>query len=182
MLKNVKIRIIPAILVIIFSLSINIIPANAKADKVIVGGEPFGLKLYCKGVMITHFESFVSSDKNVCPAKSCGLKINDIIIRANNKDIKSNEQLNNIVKKSKGHTINFEILRKNKNLFIKTKPELNSDNNYYIGLWARDSCAGIGTISYYNPENNSYGALGHAICDIDTGSIMPSDNNEYNKI
>jgi stage IV sporulation protein B len=181
MLKNVKTRIIPAILVIILSFSINIIPASAKTDKVIVGGEPFGLKLYCKGVMVTHFESFVSNGKKVCPSKDSGFKINDIITNAENTEIKSNEQLNSIVKNSKGKTINFKVLRKNKRLIIKTKPELNNDNQYYIGLWARDSCAGIGTISYYNPENKSYGALGHAICDIDTGSVIPSDNGEILK-
>lgn len=181
MLKNVNKRIIPTILVIIFSFSISIIPADAKTDKVIIGGEPFGLKLYCKGVMITRFENFVSNNKKICPAKSSGLRINDIIMYADNKRIKSNEQLNNIVKKSKGKNISFKIERNNKNMAIKVKPELNSNKEYYIGVWVRDSCAGIGTISYYNPKNKTYGALGHGICDIDTGAIIPNDQGEILK-
>ena len=36
----------------------------------------------------------------------------------------------------------------------------------------RDSTAGIGTVTYYNPQNNSFAALGHGINDIDTGNIL----------
>ena len=37
----------------------------------------------------------------------------------------------------------------------------------------RDSTAGVGTLTYYDPANSAYGALGHAITDTDTGSILP---------
>lgn len=178
MLKNVKNKIIPFLLVIIISLSISIIPASAKSDKVIIGGEAFGIKLYCKGVMITHFQSFASNGKKICPAKTSGLKTNDIILKADSKIIKSNEQLEEYVKKSKGKIINFNILRNNKKLIIKTKPQLNPENEYYIGVWVRDSCAGIGTISYYSEDKKEYGALGHGICDVDTGGLFQSGKGE----
>ena len=174
MSKNVKNRIMPTILVIIFSVIICIIPVSAKTKEVIIGGEPFGLKLYCKGVMITNFESFLSDGVKVCPAKKSGLKINDIILKANNKEVNTNEQLINIVKNSKGKPVKLSVLRNNNNLYINVKPAYNFNKEYYIGVWVRDSCAGIGTISYYNPDNKTYGALGHGICDIDTGAIMPS--------
>ncbi len=178
MLKNVKKSILTSILVIIISLPICIIPASAKTDKVIIGGEAFGLKLYCKGVMITHFQSFASNGKKICPAKASGLKINDIILKADNIIIKSNEQLEEYIKESKGRIINFQISRNNKKLIIKIKPELNSKKYYYIGVWVRDSCAGIGTISYYSADNKEYGALGHGICDIDTGGLFPNGKGE----
>ena len=181
MLKNVKIRIIPTILVIIFSFSICIIPASAKSRQVIIGGESFGLKLYCKGVMVTHFESFLSNGKNVCPAKDSGIKKNDIILCADSKEVKSNEQIDEIVKNSKGKEINFRVLRYSKIINIKVKPLLNSNGEYYIGLWVRDSCAGLGTISYYDTKNKTYGALGHGICDVDTGGLMPSSKGEVLK-
>lgn len=174
MLKNVKTRILPTILVIIFSIQFFIIPASAKTNEVIIGGESFGLKLYCKGVMITDFENFISDGENVCPAKLAGLKINDIIIKVDNITINSNEQLNNAVKITNGKEVKISALRNNKKININVKPRLNSNKEYYIGVWVRDSCAGIGTISYYNPEEKTYGALGHGICDIDTGAIIPS--------
>lgn len=181
MLKNVKNRIIPTILVIIFSVTISIIPAYAKTDEVILGGDAFGLKLYCKGVMITRFESFTTGSQKICPAKSAGLKVNDIILKANNQTIKSNEQIDKTVKNSNGKTITFYVQRNNNKFSVNVKPRLNSENEYYIGLWVRDSCAGIGTITYFNPQDNSYGALGHGICDMDTGAIIPNDQGEILK-
>lgn len=44
---------------------------------------------------------------------------------------------------------------------------------YLIGAWVRDSCAGIGTITYYDEQNNYFAALGHGICDNDTSYLMP---------
>lgn len=178
MLKNVKKSLMLSILVIIISLQLSIIPATAKSDKVIIGGEAFGIKLYCKGVMITHFQSFASKDKKICPAKMSGLRINDIILKADNRVIKSNEQLEEFIKKSKGKTITFQIARNNKKQNIKIRPQQNEKNNYYIGVWVRDSCAGIGTISYYSADNKKYGALGHGICDIDTGGLFPNGKGE----
>lgn len=178
MLKNVKIRIMPTILVIIFSLSLNIIPASAKSKEVIVGGDAFGLKLYCKGVMITKFEYFISNNKKICPAKTSGMKKGDIIQKVNNKIINSNEELEKEIKNSKGKTLFITAQRNNKPINFKIKPEIDKDNNYHIGLWIKDSCAGIGTITYYDNNKKTYGALGHGICDINTKKIIPNEKGE----
>lgn len=42
-----------------------------------------------------------------------------------------------------------------------------------LGAWVRDSCAGIGTITYYDTDNNYFAALGHGICDNDTNALLP---------
>lgn len=46
------------------------------------------------------------------------------------------------------------------------------------GIWVRDSSAGIGTITFYEPESGSFGGLGHPICDADTGDILPFGSGE----
>lgn len=169
-----KILIFPVIFILAFSL--NGIPVSAKSETVIIGGEVFGLKLYCKGVMVTGFEKFVSNGENVCPAKNSGIKENDTITKINGKAISSNEELEESVKKSNGKDLSLEIHRDENNININVTPLKNSDNEYCLGMWVRDSCAGIGTITYYNPNDNTFGALGHGICDIDTGGLMISDN------
>src|SRR5699024_12713619 len=35
-------------------------------------------------------------------------------------------------------------------------------------LYIRDSAAGIGTMTFYDPKRKDYGALGHVISDMDT--------------
>lgn len=49
---------------------------------------------------------------------------------------------------------------------------------YLLGAWVRDSCAGIGTITYYNDSNNYFAALGHGICDCDTAALLPLKSGE----
>ena len=44
---------------------------------------------------------------------------------------------------------------------------------YRLGAWVRDSTAGVGTLTYYDPQTGGFGALGHAIADIDTGVLLP---------
>ena len=166
------------ILVIIFSCSASIIPVQARADKVIIGGESFGLKLYCKGVMITQLESFESGGARVCPAEEAGLKVNDVITKVGSRKIKSNEALSELIQSSGGEPLNLTVLRNEKEISAELTPKLSSGGDYLAGMWIKDSCAGLGTISYYNPEDKSYGALGHGIRDADSGGLIKSDNGE----
>lgn len=48
-----------------------------------------------------------------------------------------------------------------------------SDGEKRIGLWVRDSTAGIGTMTFYQPKTLAGAGLGHAVCDVDTGEILP---------
>ena len=178
MVKKYNFKIFSFILAVIFSVSICAIQAEAKTDEVIIGGEAFGLKLYCKGVMVLKLGSFESGGKIVCPAEKAGIRINDIIVKCGNDKIKSNEQFGSVIKKSKGKPLKLRILRNNKYINAVLKAKKNKRGVYYSGMWIRDSCAGLGTISYYNPRNMTYGALGHGICDVDTGGLMQSDSGE----
>jgi len=47
------------------------------------------------------------------------------------------------------------------------------DKVYRLGIWVRDSTAGIGTLTFYDPDTGFFGALGHAITDVDTGIVLP---------
>ena len=55
-------------------------------------------------------------------------------------------------------------------------------NTYKSGLYVKDKIVGVGTLTYYNPSNQTYGALGHEIMDTDLkriaeihdGSMYPS--------
>ncbi|MCH5298213.1 MAG: SpoIVB peptidase [Ruminococcus sp.] len=181
MAKNVSkknLKLISVVLVFIFFLFSGLIPAEAKTKQVIIGGESFGLKLYCKGVMVTRLESFEGKYGDICPAQKAGVKKGDIITSINNKKVKSNEEVNDIIKNSEGKKLRLSILRNEGKLNIDITPEQNSQGEYFAGIWVRDSCAGIGTISYYDADSMTYGALGHGICDVDTGCLMATNSGE----
>lgn len=149
------------------------VSASAKSSTVILGGQPFGVKFYNDGVMVIELEEFFNGSHYVCPAKEGGLQVDDVIKKVNGIEIKTNEDLQETATGCGGKGMSFIIERDGKELCKTVKPQANTVGTYLLGAWVRDSCAGIGTVTYYNPDNNYFAALGHGICDRDTGAMMP---------
>lgn len=164
----------------IISLSATAIPCNSGElpEYVYLGGEPFGLKMYSDGVMIVELESYFDGSKYVCPAKKGGLKESDIIKEINGTKITSNETLREATLNSDGNTLEVTFERDNKTLTKEIVPIKNTAGNYLIGAWVRDSSAGIGTVTYYDKNENYFAGLGHGICDCDTYTLMPLASGE----
>ena len=159
---------------------LNIIPvkktkiSNTKRQYVVLGGDVFGIKLYTDGVIVVGTDTIETNIGNVCPAEKAGLKIGDVILFFNGIRINSTKQLTTLLQENKGNNAKLTVKRNGKNIdlnFASVKEK--TTGKYKAGLWVRDSSAGIGTVTFYNTSNNSFGGLGHAICDIDTGDIMP---------
>lgn len=66
----------------------------------------------------------------------------------------------------------MRIKRGSNDLTFKLCPRL-ENGSYKAGMWVRDSSAGIGTITFYDPENGTFGGLGHPVCDADTKEPLP---------
>ena len=168
---------------------LNIIPVktsvinNSKRQYVIVGGECFGIKIYTDGVVVVSTDNIETENGMINPSKEAGLKTGDIIKMIDGIYVKSNSHLSKILQSSNGNYLNITIERQGKkqNIKIKTFKEKTS-GKYRAGIWVRDSTAGLGTISFYNPENNSFAGLGHGVYDIDTGDILPMASGEVCKI
>lgn len=65
------------------------------------------------------------------------------------------------------------VSRDGEDLRLTAEPVLSGDGTYRLGAWIRDSMAGIGTVTFYDPDTGTFGALGHGITDADTGLLMP---------
>ena len=136
-------------------------------DTVVLGGMSFGLTMYTSGVIVVNVGDHDS------PAHDAGIRENDIVIRANGEEITSNEQLKKIVEDSGGEDIALSLSRGEKPISLTVTPQMDSDGRYTIGMWVRDSTAGLGTITYFDESTCSFGALGHGINDRDTGLLLP---------
>lgn len=158
----------------------NIFPVKSAKVKVsrrkyvVPGGNAFGIRLYTKGVMIIRVDGVTTPSGNVSPGKAAGLKEGDMIISVDGVDVYRNRELSAIFASSGGKTLKLEIERDSKKKEINFTPVLCSeDSTYKGGLWIRDSTAGIGTVTWYDRTNGIFAGLGHAVCDADTGEIMP---------
>ena len=72
----------------------------------------------------------------------------------------------------KGNTVKITYVRDGSNYNTEILPTKTSDNEYKLGLWVRDAASGVGTISFYDPKTDEFGALGHGILDVDTEELI----------
>ena len=162
------------------------VAVNGAVKKVIPCGQPFGIKMLTEGIIVVRL-SDISGQENSCPAKSAGIHVGDIIISVGGEKITSNEDLSKAISATNGETVEVVLKRNDSDdnassgeeISLKLTPEYcDSEKCYKTGMWVRDSSAGIGTITFYDPSTGVFGGLGHPICDTDTGELMPLSSGE----
>ena len=143
-------------------------------EKVILGGESIGVNIDIDGVMILGFSDFYGEDgKKHCPAKEAGLKAEDIITEINGEKVLSAEHFSQIVDNGLQNTAEVKFIRGGQEHTASLTPVKSSeDGGFHLGLWARDGTSGIGTLTFIDPDDETFGALGHSINDAETGDVI----------
>jgi len=147
---------------------------------VVACGNTVGVKLSIDGILVIGISDVNTIDgKKVLPTRDTGIRPGDLIVEANGKKLETIDDLIKEIDKCKGNAIDLKYKRGKLYNNIKVTPvKAADDKKYHIGLWVRDSTAGIGTLTFYDPETKGFGALGHGITDIDTGILMPVEKGE----
>ena len=128
----------------------------------IPGGQAVGVALKTRGVLVV-------SDA----AKGRALRAGDVILSADGKNVERTKALSEQVGTAQTDTVRLEVLRGGQTITVDAQAEPDpSDGRRKLGVWVRDSTAGVGTLTYIDPANQAYGALGHAIVDADTGRLL----------
>lgn len=145
-------------------------------------GEPFGMKVYTDGVLVIESADIITRQGKVNPALDAGIKVGDYIKTVNGQIVNCNEDVLGLVTNSAGESLSFEVVRNGKTFNCEVTPALEKETNTYrIGIWVRDSTAGIGTLTFYSPYNNVVCGLGHGICDTDTETLITVNQGEFVK-
>ncbi len=145
----------------------------------LVGGQTFGVKFYTQGVMVVDMSAFETEEGMCNPAKQAGLKVGDVILSINSQIVSTNGDISDIVESGNGADLTVEYSRSGKVGQVTVTPRYSTvQKAYKLGLWVRDSTAGVGTVTYIDPHNRRFGALGHGISDVDTGQLMPLSDGE----
>lgn len=167
------------------SLFDNIFIKNMEVDvlprsKVIPVGTVAGVKLYTSGILVVGMSEIEGIDsKKYKPYANSGIEEGDTIISIDNTKISSTEDLIKTVNSSEGKDLSIEYLHDNETATCSITPVQTSTNEYKLGLWVRDSAAGVGTVSFYDPSSKTFGALGHGITDIDTDELINIESGEF---
>ena len=97
-----------------------------------------------------------------------------MILEINGEKAQSVAHLSELVSRGGEQALNVRFTRNGAAKETSLTPVRDTlDGRYRLGLWVRDSTAGVGTLSFYDPQTKSYGALGHAVTDLDTDIILP---------
>ncbi|MDK2901424.1 SpoIVB peptidase [Koleobacter methoxysyntrophicus] len=160
-------------------IKVNVIPEI----KVVPGGHSIGVKLRSDGVIVVGYSNIIGPDsKKYSPGRSSGIQLGDTIVEINKEKILGVEHMAEIINETSGSEVELKIKRNSKIFSINVKPIYNKQEGLYqLGLWVRDIAAGVGTLTFYDPENKVYGALGHIITDIDTGKPIEISEGEIIK-
>lgn len=135
-------------------------------------GTPFGIKIRSEGVMV------VSVGSN-SPAAKSGIKQGDVITSVNGTEVYTNEEISDAVQLS-DENAEVVLKRGDSEICLSVPTEQNGDGTLKIGAWVRDSAAGIGTMTWYDPATGFFGGLGHAVSDVTTGQCVPLAGGEIN--
>ena len=139
-----------------------------------VGGFPFGVKFFTDGIVVVNLTDVATEGGSLNPAYDAGIRANDIITKCNGTAIGSAAELTKIIEGCRGESVTLTYLRGGAEYVVTLVPVISKDDGLYkTGMWIKDSGAGIGTVTYVSPEDNSFGGLGHGICDSGTGDLLP---------
>ncbi|ADU21512.1 SpoIVB peptidase [Ruminococcus albus] len=146
----------------------NVTAVSSERPMLVPCGETFGIKLLTDGVIVVELTDVGGR----CPARECGIRKGDIIISVNGRDIRSNRDITDEVRRSRDEGCEVVLRRGGTEKTLTLVPAY-SEGSYKAGMWVRDSSAGIGTLTFFDDDSGIFGGLGHPVCDSDTGGILP---------
>ena len=145
----------------------------AETTTVTVCGTPFGIKMFADGAMVVGFTDIYTDQGWRNPGKEAGLRMGDILLSMGNIHTTGNSQVQQAVEQAQGEGITITYSRDGQQQTTTITPVRDAGSgDWRIGVWVRDSSAGIGTLTFVEKNTGVYGGLGHSISDADTGESI----------
>ena len=140
----------------------------------LVGGWNFGVQIQTDGVLVVGLGNEPTGDGRDSPAYRAGIRLKDLIVSVNGKKTASAGEVAKAVVDSGGSPISVTVRRASETRDFTVIPTKDEKGSPKIGVWLRDSSAGIGTVTFIDPETGAFGGLGHGITDPETGALIPT--------
>ena len=176
---NVQLRIFGVIPV--RNMVVNVLPEY----EVVPGGQSIGVMLQSKGILVVGFSPVKTGRGEIYPGKESGVRVGDIVIATNGKSVSDEETMAQIINRcgKDEEKVRLKVKRADGVYDFNLTPEFcTQTQRYRVGLLIRDNAAGVGTLTFYDPKSEQYGALGHVVSngnseqkiDIRDGKIVES--------
>ena len=142
-------------------------------DTVIPLGRAVGIKLFSDGVLVVGLSSLDTPEGPASPGRTSGLKAGDVITHMDGSEVDTIEEVQDHLAQHPGEKMTLQVQRGEESLQLAAQAVKTTAGSYQLGVWLRDSMAGIGTMTFYDPDSGVFAALGHGINDVDTAKLMP---------
>ncbi len=152
----------------LLGIKIKTVNVDVQPERTLIpGGQLIGVAIHTDGLMVVGASDIGETPS---PARIAGLRAGDVIMAINGQKVDSAAQMGELFD---GAEAELSVMRDGKECTVRVTPIKDErDGVYRLGAWVRDSTAGVGTLSFYDPQTHAFGALGHAITDVDTGEIL----------
>lgn len=130
---------------------------------VIPGGESIGIEVET-GVYVTGKFDVNTNKGKINPSENSNIETDDLIIEVNNIKVKTIDDVINIINKvDNGNEVSIKLIRNNNTINTKINVVTSDKGKNSIGLYVKDKIIGVGTLTYIDPNDNTFGALGHSV-------------------
>ncbi len=148
--------------------------AAAEADgglpeSLIPVGETIGISIQAEGVIVV---SLAQPEDTPNPA---GLLPGDVITAINGITVSNGEEMRAALAEAADANVEVTVRREEETVTLHVETT-EFEGRKVLGVWARDAMLGIGTVTWYDPAEDSFGALGHEIRDTETGAELQIEN------
>lgn len=144
--------------------------AAAMPQTLVAVGRTVGIRLETDGILVAELE-------RGGPAQQAGLRPGDVIETVNGREVEDCEAFQTMLQSCDGAALALTIQRDGREAAVTVEPEQTAQG-CRLGLSVRDSMAGIGTVTYYDPSTGAYGALGHGVNDLQSLVLLPVESGE----
>jgi len=146
----------------------------AMPTELIPVGQTVGIDIKCDGVMVVALGEVETETGNLTPAANAGLLPGDVITQVGADRVRSSAEFQAAIRASGGQMVTVRVTRADgQSLQLNLTPVKDKGGEYELGLWLRDGLVGIGTVTFYDPKTGIFGALGHAVSEVETGALIP---------
>ncbi len=146
--------------------------ATAAALELVPVGRTVGISMSAGGLLVSGLAEVETENGDICPAAIAGVYPGDLITCVDGKSVSDAEEFISAISGGSGD-VTLTIMRGDKEMELTIKPVDCGEGVRKLGLWLRDGISGIGTVTFYDPVSGIYGALGHAVSDVDSGVLIP---------
>lgn len=143
-------------------------------DVVVPGGHAVGVLLTSEGIIVVGYDNVAGQYGYSSPARDSGILPGDLLLKANGSSLLTVADLIRSVEQAglENQALVLTLRRGTETRIAELYPLKTPKGSFRIGLYVRDGANGVGTLSFYDLDTGCFGALGHVVTDVDTGTTL----------